>query len=322
MEEVANLEIYKLNEGEVVFDVDAEAETLWATQEQMAQVFEIDRSVINRHIRNIYRDGELEEKTTCAKNAQVRVEGGRMVKRQVAKYNLDMIISVGYRVNSKKATAFRVWSTKILKRYVMGGVVVNERRLKELPEQKLAEVEGMMEVVKRLLKHNILTAGEASGALEVMANYGGSFKVIGEYGEGYIALGKGRRVKKELSVIEALRFVKEMRASLDEEESFGRIKQGGEEILRQSLMGEGTVAARAANLLYRVIKERPFVDGNKRIGALLFIILLTLNDYQLTKGGETKISDRALTALVLLIAESEKTEKGLMQSLIMKLLED
>ena len=132
------IEIYQIHEGEVVFNVTGD--TLWATEEQISQLFGVDRSVINRHLRNIYREGELDESATCAKNAQVRMEGNRQVKREIRSYNLDAIISVGYRVNSRKATDFRIWATKVLKHYVVNGAAINEKRLEELDERSCAKL--------------------------------------------------------------------------------------------------------------------------------------------------------------------------------------
>lgn len=316
------MQIYQAEEGEIVFDVDLQNETVWANQEQIASLFGIDRSVVNRHVRNIYKDGELMEEVTCAKNAQVRIEGGRKVVRKIAKYNLDMIISVGYRVNSKKATEFRIWATGLIKRYLVDGILVNEKRLENLSGAKLKKVEGMMRMIKRLLSQNMLSIGEASGLLEVIAAYAGSFQVLREYSEGHIVLSRGGRVRRNLDFSACLEFVKELKASLDEGDEFGALREGALSKVLKDLERESDIQIKAAELLYQIIKKRPFIDGNKRIAAFLFIVFLTLNDYQLTRDKDTKISDRALTALVLLIAESQEEEKELLISLVCKLLED
>ena len=211
----------------------------------------------------------------------------------------------------------------------MNGVAVNERRLQELPAKRLKEVEGMMGVVQRLIQRNELDAGEANGVLEVITRYTRSFEALKEYDDGYTVLGRGRKARKKLTVEAATSFIDNLRENLGAGELFGKMRDesfyGVIEAIDQSFDGEElykTVAEKAANLLYLVIKDHPFYDGNKRIGALLFIIYLTMNDFNLAKNGETKISDRALTAVALLIAESEPEEKSLIVALVCKLLED
>ncbi|MBR3236359.1 virulence protein RhuM/Fic/DOC family protein [Candidatus Saccharibacteria bacterium] len=327
------IEIYKGLEGEVVFDVDVEAETLWATQDQIAQIFGTGLPTINYHLKNIFKTGELDEKRTIRKNRIVRTEGKRQVTREVNMYNLDAIISVGYRVNSKKATNFRIWATNTLKKFVTDGVVVNERRLKVLSDrgeaEKLHDVEEMMDLVRRLTVRNELDAGEANGVLEVISRYAGSFKTLEEYDDGHIDLSfmsKKRRIK-ELTIEMCNSAVEKLRENVGGSDLFGKARNGSFEgnllAIFQSFDGKElypSVPEKAANLLYFVIKDHPFFDGNKRIGALLFVLFLTLNDCHLTEKGETKISDRALTAIALLIAESEPKEKELIVSLVCKLL--
>lgn len=335
--EEKRIEIYKGLSGEVVFDVDAEEETIWATQAQIAQLFGVDRTVIGRHIRNILNTQELDEAVVCAKNAHTTRHGaigGKTQTREVSIYNLDMIISVGYRVNSKKATNFRIWATGVLKRYVTDGMVVNERRLEALRDKKdakrLHEVENMMGIVRRLTATKLLDAGEANGVLEVISRYAGSFETLQEYDAGHIDLKflNKKRAQKQLTVEMCNAAVEQLRKNVKGGDLFGKRRggmfDGSLRSIFQSFDGKElypSVPEKAANLLYFVIKDHPFHDGNKRIGALLFILFLTINDCHLTKNGETKISDRALTAIALLIAESEPKEKGLIVSLVCKLLE-
>ena len=327
------IEIFKGVEGEVVFDVDVEAETLWATQEQIAQIFDTGLPTINYHLKNIFKTGELDEKRTIRKNRIVRTEGKRQVTREINTYNLDAIISVGYRVNSKKATNFRIWATEVLKRYVTSGVAINERQLLALKErqeiEKLRDVEEMMGLVRRLTARNELDAGEANGIIEVISKYAGSFKTLEEYDDGHIDLsfmGKKRQIR-ELTVEMCYSAVEKLRDSVGGSDLFGKERnqsfEGDLMAIFQSFDKKElypSVPEKAANLLYFIIKDHPFYDGNKRIGALLFVLFLTLNDYHLTEKGETKISDRALTAIALLIAESEPKEKALIVSLVCKLL--
>lgn len=320
------IEIYKIHEGEVVFDIDVAGETIWATQEQISNLFDVDRTVVGRHLRNIFRDGELEEDRVCAKNARTAADGKVY---QTKMYNLDAIISVGYRVNSRKATDFRIWATKTLKAYVVDGVAVNERRLKELDGKKLAEIEGALGIVKRLVAQNELSEAEANGVLEVISKYSPSFKALKEYDEGHISFKRTGRKAKMLPEDECIQMIDELRKRVRGGALFGKVRGGAFSsalaAVVQTFDGEDmykTVAEKAANLLYLVIKDHPFYDGNKRIGALLFIMFLTINDYHLAENGETKISDRALTALALLIAESDPAEKNLITALVCKLLEE
>ena len=316
------IEIYKGASGEVIFNVDKDTETIWATEDQIAMLFDVDRSVINRHIRNIYRDGELSETATCAKNAQVRIEGNRQVKREVRSYNLDAIISIGYRVNSRKATDFRIWATRVLKSYVVDGAAINRRRLEELDSKKLREIEGTLGIIKRLVAATELTDVETKGILEVISKYSPSLKILKEFSNGYIPLSDGKKTARLIEPDGCLKIITQLRKTEKDDADFGVVRDGLlEKVLNEAYAPE-TMVEKAANLLYLVIKKRPFMDGNKRIGALLFIAFLTLNNYHLTENGETKISDRALTALTLLIAESNPTEKELIVALICKLLEN
>lgn len=328
MEKKNKIEIYKVVEGEVVFDVDAKHETIWATQEQIAKLFSVTTANINMHLKNIYKEKELSEERTIKESLIVQQEGKRTVRRRVKNYNLDAIISVGYRVNSRKATDFRIWATKVLKSYVVDGVAVNERRLKEMDYEKLQEIEGVLSVVKRLIATNELTELEVKGVVDIISKYSASFEALKEYDEGYIPLKIGKTKAKILEEGECLRMIEELKNEVGGDSGFGRLR--GEvfsEILGEIYeKSEGkdvykTVAEKAANLLYLIIKKRPFEDGNKRIGALLFVVFLTMNDYHLAGNGETKISDRALTALVLLIAESSLSEKEIIVALVCKLIE-
>ena len=327
MREDKRIEIYKGLEGEVIFDIDAEGETIWATQDQMAKIFSVDRTVVSRHIRNIFKDGELDEARVCAKNAHTGPDGKTY---QVKMYNLDAIISVGYRVNSKKATNFRIWATKVLKKYVVSGMVVNENRLEALTERneakKLHDVEEMMGIIRRITARNELGAGEANGIIEVISKYAGSFEALKEYDSGRINLKflNKKQAERELSIEMCLTAVEKLKQNVSSTVEFGeedgdRFKKGIQKVFDE--VGDKSVPEKATALLYFIVHEKPFKDGNKQIGALLFVLYLTLNNHHLSKDGETKISDKALTAITLLIEESEPSEKELIVDLITKLLE-
>ena len=334
MGEERKIEIYKGVAGEVVFDVDTEGNTIWATTEQMATLFDVQRPAIVKHLSNIYKSGELQMEATCSKMEQVQIEGDRKVMREKKLYNLDAIISVGYRVNSKKATQFRIWATNVLRGYLTDGAVINQRRLEAFAAQremqKLHNVEEMMGLVRRLTARLELDAGEANGVLEVISRYAGSFKTLAEYDDRRIDLRFMNRAKKgkELTIEICDKAVAQLRKSVHGSDLFGKKRgesfDGSIAAIFQSFDKKelyATVPEKAAHLLYFVIKDHPFYDGNKRIGALLFVLFLTMNNYHLAGNGETKISDRALTAITLLIDESEPKEKELVVNLVCKLLE-
>ncbi|MDO5481395.1 MAG: RhuM family protein [Candidatus Saccharibacteria bacterium] len=320
------IEIYQGDQGEIVFNVDANQETIWASQAQIANLFNVTRATITRHLKNIFADNELNENSVCTFFEHTAADGKTY---RVKHYNLDAIISVGYRVNSKKATNFRIWATKTLKQYLTTGIVINQPRLKTLSEKKLKDVENMMGVVRRLLAHNELSAGEANGVLEVISKYAGSWEALEQFDEGRISFSNTTRAKKSLKPEDCESFITNLRDSLGASDLFGKKRDGSfDGILKnldQSFDGQPlykTTSEKASNLLYLVIKDHPFFDGNKRIASLLFIVFLTINNFHLSSSGETKISDRALTAIALLIAESDPSEKSLIIALICKLLEN
>ena len=320
--------IYETGGKNVQFNLNPGEETIWATQAQMADLFDVTPQNVTIHLRKIYNEGELEEKATCKEFLQVQNEGGREVTRKMKVYNLDAIISVGYRVSSRKATDFRIWATKILKNYIVGGVAVNERRLSELPQKKLEEAAGALGIVRRLMVQNELMGDEAKGVLEIITQYAETFRTLREYDEGFVRLRSEAKARKMLEAGGCVTMIDQLREAIGAGEMFGKLRGDQfEGILRtiyQSFGGEEmypTVAEKAAHLLYFIIKDHPFFDGNKRIAALLFMVFLTMNEYGLMKDGTAKISDRALVALTLMIAESEPKEKGLITAVVCRILE-
>lgn len=294
----------------------------------MAELFNVTPQNITMHLKAIYNEGELDRVTTSKESLLVADEGGREVRRKVKTYNLDAIISVGYRVNSRKATDLRIWATKVLKKYIVGGVAVNERRLKELSQTELKEVAGTLAVVKRLMAQNELTGAEANGVLEVISQYALTFRTLREYDDGFVKIPVAPKATRVLEAGECMTMIDELREKIHGGEMFGKPRgdafEGALRAIYQSFDGEdvyATVAEKAANLLYFIIKDHPFFDGNKRIAVFLFMMFLALNAYGLTSTGEQKISDRALIAIALMIAESDPREKGLMTAVVCKVLE-
>lgn len=323
------LEIYQGAEGEVFFDVDEMNQTIWAEQGKIAELFEVDRTVISRHLRNIFADEELEAEKCVKEEVEERLEGNRRIARKIKKYNLDVIISVGYRVNSKKATKFRIWASSIIKRYMTEGVAVNYDLVKKLPDgsEKLQNLEETLGIVRRMLTETSLSANEANGVLEVVTKYADSFATISEYLNNKIIFSVDTRARRDLSEVEIENYISDLRERLNESENFGVLAENNrsETLISARIQNlferSDSVARRAAKLLYFIVHEKPFLEGNQQIGALLFVVYLSVNFFQLNEQGETKLSDRALTALVLLIAESQPEEKELMLNLICKLLD-
>ena len=305
-----SLIFYKSEDGNIQLNVKLEKDTVWLTQSQMSNLFGVDRTVIVRHIRNIYKSAELCEDATCAKNAQVQEEGGRTVRRTIPYYNLDMIISVGYRVNSKNATQFRIWATSILKQYLIKGYAINDQRLHELGE--------VIRIMKR--SQNEL---DAKQILSVIENYNTALTLLDDYDHQCMKRPEGSKATYVLSYEECRKLIDQMRFNADSD-LFGHEKddsfKGSIGNIYQSFGGEDvypTLEEKAANLLYFVTKNHSFSDGNKRIAATIFLYFLDKNGILYDENGHKRIADYTLVALTIMIAESRIEEKEMMISIIM-----
>ena len=305
-----SLIFYKSEDGNIQFNVKLEKDTVWLTQSQMSNLFGVDRTVIVRHIRNIYKSAELCEDATCAKNAQVQEEGGRTVRRTIPYYNLDMIISVGYRVNSKNATQFRIWATSILKQYLIKGYAINDQRLQQLGE--------VIRIMKR--SQNEL---DAKQILSVIENYNTALTLLDDYDHQCMKRPEGSKATYVLSYEECRKLIDQMRFNADSD-LFGHEKddsfKGSIGNIYQSFGGEDvypTLEEKAANLLYFVTKNHSFSDGNKRIAATIFLYFLDKNGILYDENGHKRIADYTLVALTIMIAESRIEEKEMMISIIM-----
>lgn len=321
--------IYEDENGQINLDVSLENETVWLSQKQLEILFNRDKSVISRHIGNILKEGELDKNATVAKNAIVQKEGQREVSRNIEFYNLDMIISLGYRVNSKRATSFRIWATAILKEHLIKGYSLNQKRLKQ---KGLEELDKTIGLIKNTIDTSTLELSEAKGLLNVILNYSRTWSLLQGYDED--SLKKDIEPREErfiLEVDEAKKAITELKKELisksEATELFGKEKAGEfEGILYNIYQTFGgvdllpSVEEKAANLLYYVIKGHPFNDGNKRIGAFLFILFLTKNNALYKSKGELKINDNALVALSLMTAKSDPKQKDTVISLIVNIL--
>ena len=333
-EQKGEIVIYKGKDGEPGLQVRLAAETVWLSQRLMAELFQKDSDTVGLHLKNIYAEGELDEKSTTEFFSVVQKEGKRLVARQVKFYNLDAIISVGYRVNSKRGTQFRIWATNVLRDHLVKGYTLNERRLQE-NKLRLKELEAAIALVEKAKSTKQLSASEASGLLTVITEYTRSWLLLHQYDSGTLQTKElHRKVRFRIDEETAKKAIAQMKKNLMEREEagdlFGRERERGalKGILgniEQTFGGADlypSVEEKAANLLYFIIKDHPFVDGNKRIASLLFIWFLEKNTLLTAPDGERKINDNALVALTLLVAESNPKQKEVMIDLIINLIGD
>lgn len=293
MEEFLNLNneivIYQSEDGKTVLDVRLEDDTVWLSQQQMSELFQTDRTVISRHIRNIYKDGELEEISTCAKNAQVRMEGNRMVTRSIPYYNLDMIISVGYRVNSIRGVKFRQWASSVLKQYLIKGYAVNE----SMRKKKVAELRQLVQMLGRTLRHSPDPLKEEQSALvDVVVDYTYALDTLDDYDYQRLGIRNTTAHGAFRATYEgAMQEIRQLREKFGGSALFGNEK---DDSFRSSIgqiyqTFDGmelypSVEEKAAMLLYLVVKNHSFSDGNKRIVATLFLWFMNNNGIQFPAG--------------------------------------
>jgi prophage maintenance system killer protein len=314
--------LYKTEDGKTALDVRLKGDTVWLTQAQMTKLFERDQSVISRHINNVFREKELDQKSNMQKMHIAKSD------KPVVLYSLDTIISVGYRVNSKRGTQFRIWATQTLKDHLIRGYTLNERRLRE----RGIEMEQAVQLLSRTLTRHKLVKEEGRGVLEVITHYAKTWLLLKEYDEDKLSIPERRRPARiAVDYTQARENISTLKARLVEKgEASGLFGQErGDQLagilgsIEQTFDGVSlypSIEEKAAHLLYFVIKDHPFSDGNKRIGSFLFILFLRENGYLEDATGVPKINDNALVALALLTAESEPRNKELMIRLIMNLL--
>ena len=313
MKEDQKIVIYQTEDGQTQIDVRLENDTVWLSQAQMAELFQTDRTSIVRHINNIYKVEELDRDSTCAKIAQVQIEGKRTVKRDIPYFNLDMIISVGYRVNSKRGIKFRQWANRILKDYLVKGYAINERMRRE----QIGELRQLVGMLGRTIQGQPLLSTDETNAL---------FEVVTDYER----LTIDKTTKEEPfhatyeNAMEEIRLLRDKFGGSvlfgnEKDDSFkssiGQIYQtfGGEELYP-------SVEEKAAMLLYLVTKNHSFSDGNKRIAATLFLWFLNNNRILYRKDGSKRLADNTLVALTLMIAESKTEEKDVMVKVVVNLI--
>lgn len=318
-----------VTEYQVILDKDTD--TLWATELQIADIFGRDRTVINRHIRNVYKEGELDEVSTSAKIAQVRLEGGREVQREVLHYNLDVIISVGYKVKSNLATEFRIWATDKLKEYLLKGYAINKNLLQSSTE-KIKALELQIDYLNETAFQNqkLIT----DGFLSIIGHYSKSFELLNRYDTEELSMeGLNEDVIYTINYDDVKKAIQELKQSLiqrgEASEIFGNEKDKSFEgilgSISQTVFGQlayPTIEEQAAQLLYSIIKGHAFTDGNKRIGSFVFVWFLEQNNYHLNQERKRKIDGNTLVALALAVAQSSPGQRELITKLIINLIKD
>ena len=318
--------LYQSQEGELVVNVKLEEETVWLSQKQMGELFGKDVRTINEHIKNTYKEGELEEKSTIRNFRIVRKEGDRNVERNIDHYNLDTIISVGYRVNSKEGTKFRIWASSILKDYLVKGYAINQKRLQT---KGLKEFEQAVSLIKDTLDTRQLTPEEQEGLLEVITNYANTWALLQKYEkDGFTDVRETAAPTYVLNYAEAEKAILELKKHIRAQDQASDILEVEQETLLKGVLGDlyesfdggelyVSIEEKAAHLLYFMIKDHPLVSENKQIACFLFVLFLAKNDYLLNSVGERKFTDNTLVALALLIEASEEDQKEVILRLIM-----
>ncbi|WP_286715880.1 virulence protein RhuM/Fic/DOC family protein [Marinobacter sp. tcs-11] len=316
--------IFTSTDGQAQLEVALEQETVWLSQVQMAELFGKDVRTVNEHVGNVFQEGELEKEPTIRKFRIVRQEGKRQVQREIDHYNLDMIISVGYRVKSQRGVQFRKWATQVLKDHLVEGYTLNQRRLAE----RGIEFEQAVDLLSRTLTNQGLVSNEGEAVARVISDYARSWSLLQGYDEQQLAeVGIKQPDMQPLELDEALKAIGELKQTLmakgEATELFGQLRGNGlASALATIEQGFGdelfypNVATRAAHLLYFVIKNHPLADGNKRCGSFLFLWYLRRNAALLARPVEQLINDNTLVALALLVAESLPDQKTLMIRLI------
>ena len=317
--------IYQTEDGQTQVDVRLENETVWLTQAQMVELFQTTKQNVSLHVGNVFKEGELEQKSTVKEYLTVQKEGERKVSRKVKYYNLDVIISVGYRVKSKRGTAFRIWANNVLKQYLIKGYAVNERMRKE----QIGELRQLVGMLGRTIQNQPLLSNDETNALfEVVTDYTYALDTLDNYDYERLTINKTTKeepfhatYENAMEAINGLRekFGGSVLFGNEKDESFkssiGQIYQtfGGEELYP-------SVEEKAAMLLYLVTKNHSFSDGNKRIAATLFLWFLNNNHILYHPDGSKRIADSTLVALTLMIAESRTEEKDVMVKVVVNLI--
>ena len=317
--------IYQSENGNTRINVNLQGETVWLSQQQMSELFKTDRTSISRHIKNIYRTEELDKKSTCAFFAQVKDEGFRKVTRKIPYYNLDMIISVGYRVNSKRGTQFRIWANKILKEYLIKGYAINDK----ITQRKYEELSQLVRILGRTISSQPeLSNKENLDLINVVTDYTYALDTLDRYDYQKLKIEKTTSENKFIATYDnAILTIQNLKEKFGGSWLFGNEKDDSFKSsigqIYQTFDGIDlypSVEEKAAMLLYLVTKNHSFSDGNKRIAATLFLWFMQNNGILYNSDGSKRISNGTLVAITLMIAESRPEEKDVMVKVVVNLI--
>ncbi|MFH1612061.1 MAG: virulence protein RhuM/Fic/DOC family protein [bacterium] len=318
--------IYKVKDGQIELEVKLQEETIWLTQAQIALLFGTQRPAITKHLNNIFKSKELDKNSVCSILEHTAADG-KKYKTQI--YNLDAIISIGYRVNSQKATQFRIWATKILKQYLAQGYAINEKRLIEVKE-KFNQLRQTINFLQKKSQKKLLK-GQEQEILNLLADYSKTLSLLRKYDRDELKVVKGAKTRSKLEYIDCKEIILGLKKKLIAKKEAGDLFGNEVGAKLEGILGNiyqtfdneelyKTIEEKAANFLYLTIKDHPLTDGNKRVASFLFVYFLDKNNYLYRETGEKKINDNALTALALLVAESKPKEKEQLIALITQLL--
>lgn len=324
--ERSNIVIYKAEDGQTQIEVNLEKDTVWLNQAQLSDLFERDRSVITKHINNIFKENEL------AKKGNVQKMHIGHSDKPINFYTLDVIISIGYRVKSTRGTQFRIWANQVIKDHLVKGYSINERRLKKY-QKNLKELEDTIVLLTSPVQNNTqLDLEETKGFLEILTKYTKSFIILNKFDENRLENNDlEENIVHQLDYKETVSAIKNLKAELIQLKEASNLFGNEKDNSLKGILGNivqtfdgiylyPTIEEQAAHLLYFTIKNHPFTDGNKRIGAFLFVWYLQKNRFQKTISGEDKISQNTLISLSLLIAQSDPDQKEIMIKLIINLI--
>ena len=317
--------IYETKDGETSIDVRMEEETVWLTQAQMVDLFQTTKQNVSLHINNVYKENELEKNSTVKEYLTVQNEGRRLIRRNVKYYNLDVIISVGYRVKSQRGTQFRIWANSVLKRYLTQGFAIKENAT----QIQLQNLSSMLEILSKSIENNSISVDETQNLLRIIKDFSYGLDTLDKYDNQVLEVEKTTESEDEFRINyeNASQVIQDLKKKFNASQLFGNEKDSSFEssvnTIYQTFDGKElypSIEEKAAMFLYLVVKNHSFSDGNKRIAAFLFLWFLEKNRILYKKNGQKLIENNTLVALTLLIAESKSEEKDMMQKVVVNLI--